>query len=262
MFALVVVGLLLAGCTQNQPASPGAGKVTSPVAPAVTPPAAPAVPPAPPVAPPAPPVDAKVEVLRLASLSNSTAWKATYKLDITGGDTSAASITGMSIYSDGRDRSRVDVESEQMNLRAYVTEGATVESVTCFGLGSNWTCMKSSSTPNNTVGQFSDNLAGYTVGALPSRTIAGISASCYNLTGIEDNSTAWVAQCYSSDGMALYVQVASQTETGPQMLTMTATSASRSVSDADFIPPAEPTELPTYPTDYNTSIPDTGNLGE
>lgn len=247
MFALVVVGLLLAGCAQSPPASPGAGKGTSPAAPVVTPAAPPA--------PPAPAADAKAEVLRLAKLTNSTAWKATYKLDITGGDPSAASITGMSIYSDGRDRSRLDMESEQMNLRAYVTEGATVDSVVCFGLESNWTCMKSSSKPNNTVEQFSGNLAGYTVSALPSKTVAGISASCYNLTGIQDDSTAWVAQCYSSDGIVLYMQVLSQTESGPQTLTMTATSASRSVSDADFIPPAEPQDIGTY---YNADTTDTG----
>ena len=178
---------------------------------------------------------------------NSTAWKATYTLDIQPAS-AQASITGMGLYYDGKDRSRIDVTANAMELRAYYNGAAgTGNGVVCVGNNTNWTCLKTDTAPNDTFKSLSDNIAQYNVAQLPGRTIAGTAALCYNLTDLKDMaSTSWAAECYSSAGPLLYLQAAEMSGGALQVTTMTATSFSTSVSDADFTPPAAPQDMSSY----------------
>ncbi len=251
LFALAFIGFMLAGCTQNNtsptgnnpaaatgtPSTTASGHVVSPAGNSGTPansgtPTTPGT-----IAPPS--GNAKAELIRLAGLMNSTKWKADYSVDMTGG---ASQITGMSLFYDGGHRARIDMASPQMNLRVIYTSTSpgVGTGVACYGKGSNWTCVQTRTVPNDTFKSLGENVAGYTVTALPSRTIAGTTASCFNVTGMSGQPTSWASECYGSSGAILFLQTSSGTGASASLTTMTATSVSTGVSDSDFVPPATP----------------------
>lgn len=266
LFAFAAFGLLLAGCTQNQPAAgqnataganaPGGAAA----APAVTAPGTPSSPSTPVVSPPS--AGAKAELTRLASLMNSTAWKATYTVDMQP-STAGASLSSMGLYYDGKDRARIDVTANAIELRAYYTSGpaASGSGVVCIGSDANWTCIKSETAPNDTFKGLNGNIAEYNVASLPGRTIAGAAVSCYNITSIKNmGGTSWAAECYSPAGPLLYLQVAADSSGTSQLTTMTATSFSTTVPDSDFTLPAEPQDMSQY-YNQNYNYTDTGGYG-
>jgi len=78
----------------------------------------------------------------------------------------------------------------------------------------------------------------YSIYSRPSRTIAGINAMCFGFTGADIEGDLEV--CYAPQGVMLYMHYAY----GSDEYTMIATSAQiGSVSDSEFVLPAEPIDL-------------------
>ena len=153
----------------------------------------------------------------------------------------------LSMYYDGGNHSRFDMNSVQMNTRIINTNtGPGVgTSVICHGQALNWTCMQVNASISKIFNIFiaPDKAANYTVTALPSRTIAGISASCFNITKMSSPPWAWAAECYSPSGPVLFQQTYMQSGIMTQSTSITALFVSNSVSASDFVPPATPTVL-------------------
>ena len=73
------------------------------------------------------------------------------------------------------------------------------------------------------------------------RTIAGVNATCFTVSG----ALAGLGEgeiCFSDEGLLLFLQ----SEVGGTSSTFEATSVSRDVTDADFEPPYELSELPDF----------------
>jgi hypothetical protein len=240
LLSLVAFGLLLAGCTQNPPASSDAGKNTSPAAPVVTPPT-------PPVVPPTPPVDAKADLTRALSLMGSTAWRAEYSVDM--GAASTTPITGMAMYRDGQGSFRYDLSTPQMDVRMYHPKTAAESAgVVCVKNSTiNWTCVNSPSLSTDLFSTLGADLKNETVVPLQSKTVAGVSTSCYNVTDTKGQSdTLWGEVCFSSQGAMLFMQAVGKQDDGTlSTATFEATSYSATVSASDFVPPATPIDYPS-----------------
>ena len=232
LFALVAFGFLMAGCAQSPPANPAAGNNVSATAPNT---AAPVVAP-----PPAP--DFRADLVRLLGQMNSTAWKADYAVDM--GAVTATPVTGMAVYRDGAGSFRTDISTPEMDVRMYhLNTDAASAGVACAKTSTmNWTCMKSSNLTADLFGSLSENLSQYTVVSLPSKTVAGVLASCYNVTN-QTGTSLWGSACFSPSGALLFMQAAGKQSDGSTALaTFSATSFSTSVPDSDFVLPAVPRE--------------------
>ncbi len=239
LFALAFAGFLLAGCTSNN-TSP-TGNNSAPVIGAGTPglPSTPGI-----VAPPA---DPKADVARLLRKMNSTAWMVEYSVD--SGGSSAFPFTGMSAYRDGTGSYRYDMSVQTMDVRMYhLQTDAPGAGVACLKNSTmNWTCVKANSSMTDIFGSMTDNLTQAQIASLPSKTIAGVAASCYNVTN-QTGSSLWSEACFSpTDGAILYAGGASKQSDGSISIgSFTATTYSNSVSDSDFIPPSTPIDPGAY----------------
>lgn len=178
---------------------------------------------------------------------NSTAWKAVYSVDM--GDISSTPVTSMSMYRDGQGTFRYDVSTPEMDVRMYhLSTDATDAGVVCVKNSTmNWTCMNLPSLSTDLFSTLGADLTNETVVPLPSKTVAGVSASCYNVTDTTGkSSTLWGEVCFSSGGAMLFMQALGKGEDGTTTLTtFEATSYSASVSASDFIPPSTPIDYPS-----------------
>ena len=86
------------------------------------------------------------------------------------------------------------------------------------------------------------------VKAQPSRTIAGVAASCYQITGLDSESMTDVVStsCYSAEGAPLSSDTTGTLNGQKVRSILEATAFSSGVSSADLTLPAEPTVMQDY----------------
>ncbi len=77
------------------------------------------------------------------------------------------------------------------------------------------------------------------MGSIPSKTIAGVSTTCYKIT---DNDASY-SYCFSKEAVPLFVE----TIVGGETITMIAKEYSTNVEDSVFVAP-EAQQMPTFPT--------------
>jgi len=168
----------------------------------------------------------------------------------------------MAQYVKGADMIRMDMvpvsdESGMGESRYYMSPG---KFVMCNKQGSEWSCTLIQQQENNqkqdpqqTVKDIEKNIETSSVNRLPDRVIAGVKAACYKMTLNIINDQAREAGlsnwentvCVSPDGIPLY----SESKTEGMTSVMEATAYRNSVSDADFVPPAEPKDMMAYVND-------------
>lgn len=172
----------------------------------------------------------------LSALGASQGWKVSYV--ITGSEMPNA--LEMTQYMKGAGKFRTDSVFEGMESRSYVI-GNDVYS--CTKQEGSWTCFKFSGTMSGADSYelekgIEEDPGKYTVTADGTKQVAGVTAVCYKVVA-EDTTTRYCVY----DSVPLYV-MSTSTSNGKQYTSeMTATSYSKSVSDADFVLPAAATEM-------------------
>jgi hypothetical protein len=107
----------------------------------------------------------------------------------------------------------------------------------CYNSGGGWRCTQSSAgartqTDVINASAFADT-ARFDVAAAGTRSVAGVTAQCFNVT--DKLAAATSVYCVSGEGVPLYIETTANSTT----VTMTATNYATSVNDSDFVPPEE-----------------------
>ncbi len=128
------------------------------------------------------------------------------------------------------DTMMLDVETQTFIVDEEITTCTKIGSWTCTSIG------EYESTTDETQEEIKGNIDDYTVKEVASRNIAGVSATCFQIT----DSEIEYEMCFSTEGVPLYIR--SPTPEGD--VVMTATSYSLSVDSSVFTDfPAQPGEM-------------------
>ena len=232
---LVMFALSLAACTpkaapEPTPAPPAQEQQT-PADPPTPPPANDQTPPA------AQDNAAAMELQSMFSNQEGVEFMVTYTLT---SNVQGTAIDGtMSEWVKGT-KIRMDSAAMGSETRSYVTDGAVTF---CNKPTGSWMCFEQEVTPDESTTAketLKDNTLDYTIVKIANRQIAGTTASCYAISDVEGYDMEY---CFSPEYVPLYISV-----TGDEYAsTMTATAYATTVTDADFVPPAEPSEMPQIP---------------
>lgn len=161
-------------------------------------------------------------------------YKADYIVTTSGEGESTETLT-MTMYVSGK-KSRADMNVEGIEARSYLlTDGMYA----CSKYEGTWMCYSMGPVETSNEEELEANKAKYTPVPMPSKTIAGVTAYCYQLDDVEGYVMDY---CFSKEGAILW----SKTSGEGYVVEMTATSYSTSVTDADFVLPAEPTDMTSY----------------
>jgi len=165
-------------------------------------------------------------------------WKINYEVNAeTKGEKSSYAMTQ---YIKGA-KLRIDSAMGGYETRMYFADDAFTS---CSQENNNWNCIKISA-PKDNVKEVEKGIEteteNYNVMADGSKTVAGTNTKCYKITDKANSFT--LRECFSNDGLPLYSHMTDK-DFGTEM---TATSFSKSVSDAEFELPAgaQTQELPT-----------------
>ena len=79
------------------------------------------------------------------------------------------------------------------------------------------------------------------------RTIAGLDASCFSVAGEIEDAAGSAEYCFGEGGLLLFASFGGSSAEGSGSFTIEATSVDDSVSDSDFDPPYDITEIPGLP---------------
>ena len=156
----------------------------------------------------------------------------------------------MAFYYRGADQIRTDMYMDNMESRYYLNKD---DFVMCNNQGGEWSCMKiqkgqsQQQDVNKNMDDLKKNVETNPVTRLPDRVIIGIICKCFNVkvtvnmqrakeTGLSEIESI---SCVSPQGVPLYTESKSEGMSSIQE----ATRYSTSVSDADFVPPAEPKDM-------------------
>ncbi len=230
---LLVAALVLSGC--NQAPAPAADTTPEPEN------QPPALPPAnePPVQPPAneppaqnePPANPPATNDALESFLSAFGSLPEYKVTYNSVTTGQAAFSGDMTWYFKAPRMRFDVTTQGVASRTFITPEKTV---VCSDSGSGETCYDIPSfagmTPNVDAAEIRENQSAYAVESIGQRSYAGETGNCYRVT----HEGATSEYCGTTDGVMLYVKGSAEGATTE----MTATSVSRTVTDADVTPPA------------------------
>jgi hypothetical protein len=178
---------------------------------------------------------------RADDFANST-FRATY--NVTG---EGAPGSTMTLYKDGADRIRIDFSGGAEGDGSFIAAGENSyicfsgESAADLGVEGEGACIQSSS-DTNPVGDLTDSLGdvelgNVTVQGKSEREIAGRDATCYEI--LDNDTNEVTTTCLDDDGVMLALIDGS--EGG---FSIEATEVSDDVSDSDFEPPYEITEIP------------------
>jgi len=228
IIALVAAMLLLLGCAGQQPAPQAPAQQQNNQQ------------------PPAPPAGDGQQTQQssgspldelLGSLGGTSGWKVAYT--ITGSEMPNA--LQMTQYMKGTDKFRTDSTFEGTESRTYLL-GNDIYSCTNSG---GWTCFKFSGQMSGDDSfkiekNLKDDSSKYTVTADGTKQVAGVTATCYKIVS-SDSTTRYCVY----DSVPLYVMSTGTSNGRAYTSEMTATSYSKSVSDADFVLPATAQELPS-----------------
>jgi len=140
---------------------------------------------------------------------------------------------------------------ENIESRYYINKD---DFVMCNRQGGEWSCMqiqkgqeRQTEDVNKNMDELKKNVETHPVTRLPDRVIAGVNCKCFKVTvsinvpqaketGLSEFEST---SCVSPEGIPLYTETRSESMTS----IMEATKYSTHVSDADFIPPAEPVDM-------------------
>jgi len=175
-------------------------------------------------------------------LGQKIQYKATY--DVKAAGTSSL----MTQYMSG-DKIRIDVTASGMEIQTFLINK---EFTTCNKATGSWMCQKVDYTPSATDKAQEDvkaNVESYDVQSTGTKEVAGVTTDCYKIT-TKDGS---VDYCYSADYVPLYVK----TTAGAASSELIAQSYTKSVSDQDFVLPAQPGAA-INPADYAKNLPKMG----
>ena len=157
-------------------------------------------------------------------------------------------------YTKGEDKIRMDTTTDVQGMGAVESRFYMFPNqlVMCSKQSGQWTCMKmqqqeESTDPDQQMRDIEDNIDQSPVTRLPDRVIAGVAAKCYKMTTSikapeagETGMSSWeTSYCISDDGVLLY----SDSKSGNVHTVMEATKYSTTVSDSDFVPPAQPVDM-------------------
>lgn len=156
----------------------------------------------------------------------------------------------MAMYYKGEDKVRTDTWMGDIESR-YIMSGGEV--VMCNKQAGEWSCMRMSQAEdreteiNRNMEELEDNLDTSEVAQLPDRVVAGAKCKCFRIkikTTLPDAQKAGLSEwdhvyCISPEGVPLYSESTSE----KTRMVMEATRYSTTVSDSEFIPPAEPKDM-------------------
>lgn len=137
---------------------------------------------------------------------------------------------------------RLDIMMEGMESRAYFIDGTVSICTDAMGY---WMCFEGDSAENvaEIDPEIRDNLHEYTITQLPSRTLAGVTASCYEIISVQG---AQLVYCFSPEDIPLLIS--SFDEQNGHSNELVASSYQMSVPSGVFELPAQPEGFPDYGT--------------
>jgi hypothetical protein len=150
----------------------------------------------------------------------------------------------MTYYLKSDGKVRTDTSADQMETRIYVKAGSATS---CTKQGEEWACyiipvQQDQTDVGKNLEDAKNNIDTSPVTPLPDRVLAGVNCKCFKMTVTTKapQEIVWdETYCLSPEGVPLYTEAKSAS----LQSVMTATKYSTQVSDADFVPPAEPQDL-------------------
>lgn len=164
--------------------------------------------------------------------------------DMKGGEESYT----MKQYVSGK-KMRMDMTVEGRQIRTYLLDAVFYS---CTNMEGDWQCIKIDSgedTEKLAADYFEDvenNPDKYDIKYSGSKTVAGVKASCFTTTVTEEGMSADVVQCFSAEGVPLYLKA----DSDGMVAEMIAKSYSKVVKDSDFKLPAEAQDLSALMQQY------------
>jgi hypothetical protein len=138
------------------------------------------------------------------------------------------------------DKLRQDTTFEEVSTRTYFVENKVT---ICTDASGEEMCFEQTSTEPVSTGidTAKENISSWEdiMVPLPSKTIAGVNATCYKVT----DAGATYSYCFSKEAVPLFVETIAEGET----ITMIAKEYSTTVNDSVFVVP-EAQQMPTFPT--------------
>lgn len=183
------------------------------------------------------------DFLEMLGLRGTIQYKVAYDISSDAGVQQTSSQ--MTQYIKGTKKMRFDSAYAGTESRSYLLDDLFYS---CSQQQGAWSCIKIAlSKDDNTkaVDDIEANKDDYQITADGSMQIAGVTASCFKVSG--KNIESYRA-CYSPEGVPLYVKMISASGGKSFTTEMKATSYSTSVSDSDFVLPAAATEIPSVPS--------------
>jgi len=187
----------------------------------------------------------------LVANSLNLEYKATYETTIiSDGETLSSTSTMVLKGEKMRTDTTTEYDGEVMQSSIYLLEDGVYicsfdPETTCLFFGGSEDYETADSAGSTLTDQVADSPDNYDIFAKPSRTIAGITAPCFGFAGFDIDGE--FETCYSSEGLNLYTHYSY----GTDEYTMIATSVQiGSVSDSEFVLPAEPLDLEDLLGDY------------
>ncbi|MBW2966924.1 hypothetical protein KY362_00400 [Candidatus Woesearchaeota archaeon] len=167
------------------------------------------------------------------SMKSRLKYKVTY--DFEGPD-----MQGMEmVYYVDRDRTRTDMEVEGVEIRTYLMDGTATSCTKQDG----WECMQMRMPEGEDImsqlTEIEETPDNYDIEYAGTKTVAGKTGICYDITVREDGNTFKVKECFSKEGVPLYMEATH--DDGKTV--MRATSFSTDVRNSDFDLPAEPRDM-------------------
>jgi len=193
--------------------------------------------------------------------SPATAYKHRYTFETQGmlsGDASGE-VTMYMKYPKMRLDSEIDIEGNTTESRTYFDNSSGLEYTVCTNYTGDWTCMTmpqtqydagAYQTASNSVAAAEENPNNYTITYEGTRQVIGMTTQCFKMVP-NDEPEKWMKVCYSAYGVAHYMEAYNGEYT-----TITETiEFSTNVTDADFEPPIEPTNMADlFPDDFDPSM--------
>ncbi len=155
----------------------------------------------------------------------------------------------MSQYFGGEGKMRADMKMQQGEARTYIL-GSTFYS--CNNMQGSWMCMKIESQDQDTTQQFNQveqNPEDYDIDSDGTMSVAGTTAICFKIDSAAQN--AEMRECFSKEGVPLYMKMTSQGMTTE----LKATRYSASVKASDFELPAKATDVNEMMKQYGANVP-------
>ena len=142
----------------------------------------------------------------------------------------------------GPTKIRMDITMPEGEARTYIL-GDTIYS--CNTLEGDWQCIKMSGLEetkqlaSDYFKDVEDNPDDYDISYAGTKQVAGVKTFCFETSVTDQGHTADVLQCFSAEGVPLYMKFEVEGMTGE----MVAKSYSKNVKDSDFVVPAEAKDM-------------------